>query len=146
MAKDLRFYPDMPKGMRLWSAAEEVSGIHYHISNARAFAKGNNPELRFEPEPGNLHDSNAIKVIGIYKGWFYTYSKFIGYVAAETAACIAEHDMIGNILPRLKNIWWGGYVEDFIVVRFDIVTIITPQEEAETKRKPKRIKKKKSAE
>ena len=135
MAKDMRFLPDIPEGMRIFIADEEVAGVQHRLSHARAFAKGCNHELRFEREPSNRHDPNAIKVIGIYKGWFFTHSVHIGYVAAETAESIVERGMFCQIRPRLKNIWWGGYVRDYIVVRFDILSPKPPREPRSTKPK-----------
>jgi hypothetical protein len=144
MAKDLRFLPDIPEGMRIYVADEEVAGVEHRLSNVRAFTKGQNQELRLEREPNNRHDPNAIKVVGIYKGWFFTHSVHFGYVSAEVAKLIAEQDIFSQIRPRLKNIWWGGYVRDYIVVRFDILGPKLPREQRATKPKPGRSKKKSS--
>ena len=144
MAKDLRFLPDIPEGMRIFLADEEVAGVQHRLSNARAFARGRNQELRFEREPGNPHDPNAIKIIGIYKGWFFAHSVHIGYVPAEVANVIAERGMFSLIRPRLKNIWWGGYIRDYIVVRFDILEPKPPREPRAAKPKAGRSKRQRS--
>src|SRR5262249_62287371 len=100
MTKSLRFRPDIPDGMRKLAGDQEVAGIQYRLPNVKAFAKGRRQELRFEPDPGNPHDPNAIKVIGIYKGWFFTHSVHIGYISASVAQMIAERGLVSNILPR----------------------------------------------
>jgi len=127
--------------MRIWISDEEVAGIQHRISAARAFAKGRKQKLRFEREPRNHHDPNAIKVIGVYKGWFFTHSVHIGYVPADIAKLIAERGGFDELRPRLKNIWWGGYVRDFIVVRFDILEPKPPREERLKKGKQRKSKK-----
>lgn len=131
---------DFPEGMSLFFADEEVAGVQHRLPNLRAFAKGRNHALRLEREPNNRHDPNAIKVIGIYKGLFFTHRVHIGYVPAEIAEEIAEQNLFSQILPLLKNIWWGGYVRDFIVVRFDILGPKPPREPRATKPKAKRSK------
>jgi hypothetical protein len=65
VAKDLRFLPPIPEGMRIWAADEEVAGIQYRLSAVRAFARGRNRVLLFERKPRNQEDPNAIKVIGV---------------------------------------------------------------------------------
>jgi hypothetical protein len=139
--KDLRFLPDIPDGMRILVADEEVAGIQHRISNAKAFAKGSNHDLLLEPEPRNRHDPNAIKVIGVYKGWFFTHRVHIGYVPADVARIVAERGLVDRVCPRLKNIWWGGYVRDYIVVRFDILEPKPPREERVPKHKKGRSEK-----
>jgi hypothetical protein len=121
MARDLRFLPPIPEGMRILAGDEEVAGVNHRLANAKRFAKGRKHELSFEREPHNNHDPNAIKVVGIFQGWFFTHQVHIGYVSATLAKVIAERNLFAQIRPRLKNIWLGGRVRDFIVVRFDIV-------------------------
>jgi hypothetical protein len=144
MTKNLRFYPDIPEGMSIFFADEEVAGVQHRLSNVRAFASGRHHALRLEREPNNPHDPNAIKVIGIYKGWFFTHRVHIGYVPAEIAEEIAERNLFSQIQPLLKNIWWGGYVRDYIVVRFDILGPKPPKEPREAKSKVRRAKKKRT--
>jgi hypothetical protein len=114
MAKDLRFLPAIPEGMRIFMADMEVAGVQHRLANARAFAKGRDHELRLEREPNNRHDPNAIKVIGIYRGWFFTHSVHIGYVPAEEAKLIAQRGMFAQIQarrppgPRPEGLCSGG--------------------------------------
>jgi hypothetical protein len=145
MAKNLRFLPEIPDGMRIFAHDEEVAGVQYRLSNAKAFAKGRDHQLRLEREPSNRHDPYAIKVMGIYKGWFSSHEVHIGYVPADVAKSIAEREMFSRIRPRLKNIWWGGYVRDFIIVRFDILQPKPPCEPRAVKPKAGRSKKKSPA-
>ena len=134
MAIALRFLPPIPEGMYVPFPDEEVAGIQFRIPAARAFAGGSDHALRLEREPGNRHDPNAIKVIAVSKGWFFRQARHIGYVAAEVARMIAKRGDFEQLEPRLKNIWWGGYVRDYIVVRFDIMAPDPPREIRPTKR------------
>jgi hypothetical protein len=143
MAIDLRFYPDIPEGMRIFAEDQEVAGVQHRIRNVMAFAKGSNHDLLFERDPSNPHDPNAIKVIGTYKGWFVWRSVHLGYVSADMARLIAERNMFSEIRPRLRNIWWGGYTQDYIVVRFDILGPKPPREPKAAKAKSVRSRKKK---
>jgi len=132
LAKELRFLPPIPKGMRRLSADVEVAGVWYRLSSAKSFASGQDQELRFELEPNNERDDNAIKVIGVYTWCFVKWSVHIGYVPSALAKEIAEKGFAEVIEPRLRNIWWGGYVQDKIIIRFDI---LGPQEPKNIARK-----------
>jgi hypothetical protein len=118
---DLRFAGGWPNDMRVWIADEEVVGIQFRLSAARAFANGRNQSLRFEPEPHNKFDPNAIKVLGLFTWWFFKRRVHLGYVSAFVAQLVAERGGCQQLAPCLTNIWWGGYVRDFIVIRFHIV-------------------------
>jgi hypothetical protein len=118
---NLRFLPEIPDGMRILFGDEEVAVISYHIANARAFAEGAAQALALEPEPNNPHDPNAIKVMSIYTRQLLEHRVHIGYVCEDVAGMLAKGAWNQTILPRLGNIWWGGYVRDYIVVRFDIL-------------------------
>ncbi len=121
MTISLRFLPPIPEDMRIMEADLEVAGIQYRKRNALAFAKRGQHRLELEREPNNSHDPNAIKVIGISKGWFFWRSDFIGYVPRDTAERIAKAGTWNVMQPRLKNVWAGGYVQDVINIRFDIL-------------------------
>lgn len=99
----------------------EVAGIPYRKAAALAFARCQQQYLELEREPDNPHDPNAIKVIGVSKGLFGWKRHFLGYVPRETAEQIAEEGLSSVIVPRLKNIWAGGYVRDVIYIRFDVL-------------------------
>jgi HIRAN domain len=138
MTKDLRFLPPIPDGMRILFGDTEVAGVQHRLANAFTFARGRNHDLLLEPEPTNRHDPNAIKVIGFYKGWFFTHRVHLGYVPAEMAKVVAERGLVHQVRGRLKNIWWGGYVRDYLVVRFDILEPKPPREERVPKQKKSR--------
>ena len=118
---NLRFLPPIPDGMSIMAADIEVAGIPYRKAAALAFARGKQQYLELEREPSNPHDPNAIKVIGVSKGLFGWKRHFVGYVPRETAKEIAEEGLLDAIIPRLRNIWAGGYVQDVVYVRFDIL-------------------------
>lgn len=131
---NLRFLPPIPEGMRIMEADIEVAGIPYHKAAALAFARRQQQYLELEREAGNQHDPNAIKVIGVSKGWIGWQRHFLGYVPRETAKQIAEEGLGNAIVPRLRNIWAGGYVQDVVYIRFDILKP-KPVKESATKAK-----------
>ena len=142
-ATTIRFPADIPEGKVRLACYEEVAGISFRIENAVAFAKGRNHRLELEREPGNAHDPNAIKVLGVYKGWVFEHRVHIGYVPADLASLIAERGIFGQIEAYLRNIWHGGYAKDSVHVNFDIFQPEPPEVE---KPKRKRAKKGPSAE
>jgi hypothetical protein len=132
---NLRFLPPIPEDMRIMEADIEVAGIPYRKAAALAFARRQQQYLELEREPDNPHDPNAIKVIGVSKGLFGWKRHFLGYVPGEIAEQIAEEDLWNVIIPRLRNIWAGGYVQDVIYIRFDI---LKPKPAKEPAAKPKK--------
>ncbi len=121
MARDLRFLPAIPEGMRIFAGDVEVAGVQHRISSAKQFLNGHQQDIHLEREPGNKHDPNAIRAVGTFKGWFFNHKAHVGYVPADLAKVIADSNMFTQIRPRLRNIWYGGRVRDFIVIRFDIL-------------------------
>ncbi len=115
----LRFLPPIPDGYRILENEVEVAGINYRTANALAFAKRRQQRIELERDPSNPHDPNAIKVIGVCKGWFFWRRYHIGYLPRDTAARIVSEGI--RVEPRLRNIWAGGYVRDAIHIRLDLV-------------------------
>lgn len=135
MAITKRFLPAIPDGWKIYAADNEVAGIRFKIHDAYKFAKGSNQDLRFEREPKNQHDPDAIKVMGIYRGWFFTREVHIGYIPAEVVSMITQLPEYPPLLPRLKCIWIGGHHELVIIVNFDI---LVPKVAKERKPRAKR--------
>src|SRR5262245_25141155 len=133
---DLRFQPDYPEGFRVWSGDEDVAGIHHRLNAARRFAKGRQQAVELVPNRTIRNDRNAIKVLGIFKGWFFTHRVHVGYVRADTAKAIADSGLAGEVRGRLQTIWCDGYYPDYIVVRFDILAPYTPPAKTEKPKKP----------
>jgi hypothetical protein len=61
---NLRFVPAIPEGWQIWCEQIEVAGLNHRIDEAIAVAQGENQSLTLDPEPTNLHDTKAIKVLG----------------------------------------------------------------------------------
>jgi hypothetical protein len=121
MSRTLRFLPDIPNGYQIFGHEEEVFGIQHRLSQALAFAYGSGHWLSFEPEPGNRHDQNAIKVNGHFRRWFFQRTAHVGYVHAPTAKKLVESGLAYRALPQLKSIWCGGDEGTFVIIRFDIL-------------------------
>ena len=133
---NLRFNDPIPDGMHVYEGDVEVAGISHRKAQVIAFAKRQQHSLELEREPNNRHDPNAIKVFGRAKGWFFWGRFFLGYLPKETAARIARDGLWGQVSPRLRNIWWGGYVQDFLVVRLEVIAP-KPEKPAKAKRRKK---------
>lgn len=103
------FLPPIPKGYRIFNGRLSVAGIEYRRDDAIRFAKSADQALALEREPNNMHDANAIKVIGISHGKHY----FIGYVPKEIAEqIVCSGHLMDAVQPRLERIWHtdSGYV------------------------------------
>jgi hypothetical protein len=141
MATSKRFLPPIPDGWKIFADGCEVAGVQHHIRNANKFARGRSQDLRFEREPNNRHDPNAIKVMGVYRGWLFNHEVHIGYIPADLVEIIVGLPEYPPLLPRLKCIWVGGYFKRVIIVNFDILIPRVPKEKA-SMLKPKKKKKK----
>ena len=94
--------------------AENVVGVHHRKADALAFARAAQTAeaqgwvygIELEHRPDNLHDLNAIAVIGVAerKGWFRRkINKWhIGYLDRETAAEIVRDLVSKNIAVAAK--------------------------------------------
>ena len=103
-----RFCPPMPAGYHLYADRVSVAGIRFRNKDAVRFAQASRHSLRFERQPSNEHDPNAIKVIGITPEGEH----FLGYVWKARAAQIVEAGLYDQVRPRLISIYFqGGYVD-----------------------------------
>jgi len=108
----MKFLPPIPKGYQIYESRLEVAGIQHRKDSALNFAKGSNQIIELEREKSNKHDPNAIKVIGVSKGWFFTKRNFIGYVPKEVSAHIIASKLWSDIQTRLEwiSVSDNGYV------------------------------------
>jgi hypothetical protein len=109
------FLPPIPKGFQIFEGRLPVAGISYRKGAASAFANSDNHCLRFEREPSNVHDPNAIKIIGIAQAGEF----FIGYVPKEIAEQIAVTNLFDFIQPRLARIYIGH--DGFIDILYQLI-------------------------
>jgi hypothetical protein len=119
MAISKRFLPEIPKGYWIFSADEEVAGIHFRKDHALRFAHASDQQLMAEREPNNPHDPNAIKIVGWFLEGETIEQVHLGYVPAELAASIVEAGLDRDCQARLKNIWVSD--TDFVIIRFDVL-------------------------
>ncbi len=127
------------------SYRDEVAGVQYRIEEAKRFAEGAGQSLEFERETNNAHDQNAIKIIGVFQENGRTCRVHLGYVDSSNAESIANDQVYDFVRPVLKQIWWGGYVRDFIVIRYQSIILSAKLSEVKAKRKAANPPKKKSA-
>ncbi|AVL70845.1 hypothetical protein CEQ07_05100 [Oligella urethralis] len=96
-------YPKIkiPKGMRIWSVDNRIVGTSYRFSSVLKFIKYSEHQLSFEPDPNNLKDKNAIKIMGHYKNNLL----HLGFVDKQTAKALADLNLTNLVLPRVDRIW-----------------------------------------
>lgn len=104
---------EIPEGLQILEERLEIAGVDLRKEDAAAFATAKDAWLELDPDPGNKHDRNAIKVIGCNKGFFGIKRRFIGYVPKEVSRVIVEGTYLDQIRPRLLRTYVGdrGFVE-----------------------------------
>lgn len=104
-----KFPPNRPRSgpWRISQASVEVAGTQHRLDNVRTFVREVQTterqrkldqfsfSLHLEFEPTNVHDSNAVKVIG--KTGVYPSSRLLGYLPRKLAA-----ELSGFVLPPIE--------------------------------------------
>lgn len=103
----------IPEGFRIFHDRVDLPGLQHHRANVVAFCRAQNQSIEFEPDPSNVHDPNAIRLIGGWKGWLFEKRRLIGFVPRDIAAKIARSGLIAELRPRLIKTYAGtdGYAE-----------------------------------
>jgi hypothetical protein len=104
----------IPEGFEIFEERLDVAGIRFRKDDARAFIESSGGWLEFERDAANVHDSNAIRILGCTKGLIFgTTRRFLGYVQSEVAKAIIQGGYWGQVQPRLLKTWVGdtGFVE-----------------------------------
>lgn len=109
----------IPKGCRIFFDRLAVAGLFARKPAAIKFCSSGDPRIQLKPDPRNLHDPHAIQVVGSWNGWFGRKHALLGFVPAEEAALIAEHDLVNQIQPRLLKTYLG--TDDYVEVLFQII-------------------------
>ena len=110
---------EIPDGYQIFQERLEVAGTRFRKEDAVAFAKATDGWLELERDSGNIHDPNAIKVIGCNKGFFSTKRRFVGYVPKDVARATLEGGFLGQIRPRLLKTYVGD--QGFVEILFQIL-------------------------
>lgn len=113
--KGTNFLPSIPKGFQIFEARLSVVGVQYRRDDALRFADDFDQMLALERDPDNVHDANAIKVIGVARGT----RRFIGYIPKEVAEQIVGSGLADTVQARLERIWRNE--SGFVDVTFQIV-------------------------
>lgn len=109
----------IPEGYQIYEDRLTPAGISFRKDQATAFARRADGWLELEPEPGNKHDKNAIKVIGCAKGWFRIKRRFVGYVPKEVSRRIVSRGFLSSVRPRLIHTYIGR--DGFVDILFQIL-------------------------
>lgn len=94
-------------------------GIAHYREDTERFINARVKWLEFERDPRNMHDPNAIKVIGCAKGLFGIKRLMLGYVPRDIANAMANAGVVALIRPRLLKTYQGK--GGFLEVLFQIV-------------------------
>ena len=93
----------IPKGYRIFYQEFEVAGVEYSADNLGKVLAARTVNFYLEPEPANLHDANAIKIVAIIQGILWAKRRHIGYVPREIEAKMANRGAKRYLTLRLKN-------------------------------------------
>ena len=139
------FLPPYPADFQIYLPHIAVAGLSFRKDEALSFANSQAQTIELERKPGNRHDKNAIRVIGVSKHG----RAFIGYIPKEVTAHIARSNMFDILKPRLGRIyeasssphdseWNGHYLEVMIQIigpkvakaQFDEISKLTRRRKA----------------
>jgi hypothetical protein len=109
----------IPDGFQIFEDRLEIAGVGFRKEDAAAFATATDGWLELERDPANVHDQNAIKVIGCTKNFFGAKRRFIGYVPKEVSRLIVEGGYLYQIRPRLLKTYVGD--QGFVEILFQIL-------------------------
>ena len=96
----------IPEGHQVY-ASFEPAGLPRRKRVATSFAKGRDQRIDLQPEPSNPHDSNAIQVVGHWRGWIRSRRATLGYVPRHVAKVVADLGCLEALKPRLRKVYVG---------------------------------------
>ena len=105
---------EKPEDYKYLVFSSDVAGTSFRLKEVKAWVNSSNKSLELERDPDNEHDKNAIKVIGVSKGFFFGYNKrHIGFVDRRTASKEIGRKDIKQIKVTLQRIavlknFYGG--------------------------------------
>jgi len=110
---------DLPKGYQILEKRLLVAGIQHYSDAALKFIHNSDQHLELEKEENNKFDPNAIKIIGVSKGWFFNSRNHIGYVPKEISKQINATELFEMVKPRVTRTYEDD--NDFIEIQFQII-------------------------
>ncbi|MDA7842603.1 HIRAN domain-containing protein [Methylophilaceae bacterium] len=112
----------IPDGYKTFTS-DTVVGTSFFLSNARSWGKAKELSLELEREPNNKHDKNAIKVIGVSKGFFFGYNRRpIGYIAKQTAKALVRREFLDKVKPHLSEIGFPPN-RKYVRIRYSLLVL-----------------------
>ena len=109
-----------PEGLQIYESYIEPAGAYWKNPNVLKFIQGGaNSSLELEREPKNKYDPNAIRIIGVVRGWIYTGRYHIGYVAKEIARKLVMGSFWPNVAANLRRVTVND--EGYIHINFDLL-------------------------
>jgi len=87
-----------PEGLQIYESYIEPAGAYWKNPDVLKFICGGaNLSLELQREPRNKYDPNAIKVIGIVRGWMFKKRYHVRYLSRESARKL----VLGKFWPRV---------------------------------------------
>jgi hypothetical protein len=107
-----------PDGLQIFESYIEPAGAYWKNPDVLKFISGGkNLSLELEREPKNRYDANAIKVIGVVRGWLFKTRYHIGYVSADIAKKLVLGKFWPNVAANLRMVEAREYTH----VKFDLL-------------------------
>ena len=109
-----------PEGLQIYESYIEPAGAYWEYPNVLKFIQGGkNLCLELEREPKNKHDPNAIKIIGVVRGWIFAKRYHIGYIGREIAKKLVAGRFWPNVTANLRRVTLND--EGYVHVNFDLL-------------------------
>ena len=93
-----------PQGYIIFMDNVEVPFHPRYKDALKKWVESKDLSITLEREPNNPVDTNAIKIIGLSKGFFGTKRRHIGYVEKAIAKKIVEKDFADKVYGELREI------------------------------------------
>jgi hypothetical protein len=113
-----KFDLDVPDGFQIYELYIEPAGAYWKNSGTLKFiGSGKHLSLELEREPKNRHDPNAIKIIGVAKGWILKSRYHVGYVPAD----MAKRLVLGKFWPKVAATLRMVESREYTHIKFDLL-------------------------
>ncbi len=107
----------IPAGFRIFDSRIEVAGIHFYKDDVKSLASASDPQIEFERDTANTNDSNAIKVIGCWPGFFGTKRRMIGFLPKRSLKPSRSQTYLGHFAQVENHAFGsGGRVEVYFQI------------------------------
>ncbi len=95
-----------PDGLQIYESYIEPAGAYWenYPDVFKFIGGGKNLSLELQREPKNRHDPNAIRIIGVVRGWAFDSRYHIGYVPGDMARKLVLGNFWPNVAANLRMV------------------------------------------